>query len=126
MLPFRPQSIDEQRQRYPHALQHLFDCRGERAKRLRPKPSDLYGNIFDFEDGLRLLISREQYDDTGPYLHISASPVEEGKLTLSYKLDDPRFHVYALNRFHEISDDTQPLGFMGLSPGNIPHFGRKL
>lgn len=125
MLPFRPQPVNELRGRYQHALQHLFDCRGERAKRLRPRPGELYGNIFDFEEGLRLIISREQYDDTGPYLHVRALLVE-GTLTHPYELDDPRFHIYALNRFHQISRSDEPLGFMGLSSGKIPHFGRKL
>lgn len=114
-------------QRYPRALQNLFDCRGERAKRLRPRPGALYSCVFDFEDGLRLIISREQYDnEAGPWLHVSASAANGPDLKAQFpQPGDARFIAFVSRRFFDLSNDNGGLRVMGATDVAV-HLGRRL
>lgn len=129
MLPLRPQSLEELRQRYPLALKNLFDCRGERAKRLRPRPGELYSCIFDFEDGLRLIISRELYDhepEPARWLHISASVANSAELLKQFpKPDDTQFIAFVTRRVFDLSGERAGLQLMGTTDLAL-HLGRRL
>ena len=71
MLPFEPETEEELRARYLAAMTRVYDVTG-----FFEMPADRPGlhreHVFDFEDGLRLIISREKRDKD-VYLHWSAS-----------------------------------------------------
>lgn len=71
MLPPDPKSVDEHTARWPLAVADVWDYRGE-----LPPDTDRPGlhpdHLFDFRDGLRLLVSTDRYD-FGDFLHVSAS-----------------------------------------------------
>lgn len=71
MLDWEPQSLEELRARYPAALEYLYVI-----DPLQNKPNAESGlrtaNVFEFKDGMRLVVSREQFQNW-QYLHVSAS-----------------------------------------------------
>ena len=127
MLPFKPQAIEVLRSRYPAALRKVFDC----TKGVpRPRPGELYSQVFDCDDGIRLIISRDRETESDVYLHLSASFVEGyplwGELKGSGVAGQENFIKMVEDRFAEISGDKQPLDFHGFSSGKlVPHWRRK-
>ena len=71
MLPFKPETIEALKVRYPAALERVFDVR-ELTGPVDDRPGLKREHVFDFEDGLRLIVSREMHD-RGLCLHLSAS-----------------------------------------------------
>src|ERR1051326_8143577 len=99
MLPFSPQPLATLQGRYAAALAHVFDCR---AGVPRPRPGELYSNVFDSEDGMRLIISLEQYTPN-LMLHVSASAMRDtslfNQLAGSGEVGQERFIKMAPARF---------------------------
>lgn len=126
-LPFKPESSESLRNRYPAAIRNVFNFSGGHVA--DPRPGELRLCVFDFESGIRLIISRDKEDD-GTFLHISASVQVSG--TLEHKLRSGEYHIGdfcldALRLWQEISgDDVDTLEFYGLSRGKgVPHWRRK-
>lgn len=72
MLNFQPISATEHRERWAAALVKLWDFRGTQTIGVdADRPSLHPEHIFDFHDGLRLLVSRDHYD-FGEHIHIGA------------------------------------------------------
>ena len=70
MLPFRPETLVQLRERIPAALERAYGAR-ERAAPWKDK-----AHVFDFESGLRLIVSRRVIDiGCDPYLYVTASIV---------------------------------------------------
>lgn len=78
-LPFAPEPIASLRARFPGALAAVFDCASIEADPSVPRPGQVRANTFDFEDGLRMIVSRDDLGRSlgGVHLHASAS-LEEG------------------------------------------------
>ena len=127
MLPFRPEPIEKLKARYPAALRKVFDC----TKGVpRPRPGELYSQVFDFGDGIRLIVSRDRESESDIYLHLSASFVEGylvwNLLKGSGEAGQKKFIKMVEEAFREISGDNEPLGFHGFSTGKlVPHWRRK-
>jgi hypothetical protein len=70
-LDWNPESMETLRGRYSSALERVYDTKlieqGE-----SDRPGEHREHVFDFEDGLRLIISRECRDGKR-YLHVSGS-----------------------------------------------------
>lgn len=129
-VPRNPEPLAELRQRYPRALQFQFDMRAIIEQGLI-RPGECAANVFDFDDGLRLIVSRELLLDGRDVLHVSASFAPQGKIADEMRLlsitkskeqllqmwrrDVPR-------RFRELSGDERALEFLGWSDGNVPHW----
>lgn len=125
-LPFEPRPLDELRARYPAAVERVFDYRfGFPAV----WPSQLRAHVFDFEDGLRVMVSRDREEEDGTYLHVSASlepghglfeSVARGAVGLR------QFLTIVEERFALLSGDVGRLDFCGLSGGKgVPHWRRR-
>jgi hypothetical protein len=124
LLPPQPQTTEENRNRFPAAVRRVFFV--EDIERGGERPGQLREHVFDWPDGLRLIISREDFGDMQPVLHMSASANKEyplwrrlakGKVSISDFLD------LAALRFFEISKGTHALVFEGFSiPKGIPHW----
>lgn len=70
-LNFEPEPDIVLRARYPEAIKDKINARDIMVG-IVPTPGKFRKHVFDFTDGLRLIISREAHDE-GTYLHFSAS-----------------------------------------------------
>jgi hypothetical protein len=126
MLPFQSEPLSQLRARYQAALTNIQDCR-ERIP--EPIPSELREHVFDCEDGLRLIISRDRETKAELYLHLSAS-LEVGcelyKSITSGELQRWAFASLAQQRFAAISGDNEGFDLLDWSPRGIPHWRRRL
>jgi hypothetical protein len=124
-LPFEPQPLDKLRARFPAAVGRVFDYRSGFPAAW---PGRLRANVFGFEDGVRMIVSRDMEADGRVSLHVSASaepgfPVY-GQIARG-ETDVSRFRRMILERYAQLSGDTAGLDFCGLSPGKgIPHWRR--
>jgi hypothetical protein len=115
MLPFEPEPITRLASRYGAAVQDVVNANAGQDRRY----------VFDCQDGLRLIISREvQGDDQ--HIHISASMIEGTALYSSAVagiVTPQAFLRQAANRFRLISQDSRELHFVGFSrEKGIPHW----
>lgn len=130
-IPRRPESMASLKARYPLALEYVYDA-FQIAEHNAIRPAEVAANVFDFEDGLRLIISRESYPgDNRVFLHFSASfqtetPIHERCKSVAAEhgsaamLTD--FMIAAADRFAELSGDTRQPTTIFVTRGGIPHW----
>lgn len=126
-LPFKALSLTQLQRQYQRMLKIKF--RFSVPPGPKPRPGELYSCIFDSEDGLRLIISKEKIinDPSGkvwPWtLHVSASA--HGPMKLAH--DSPDFLSLVPVRLMEISGTADQFQFFGFPHGSkCPHWGRNL
>jgi hypothetical protein len=71
LISHTPQTFEEMKARFHLAVDEPVDT-GKVAQNLIPAPSKDPKHIFDYSDGMRLIISTDRVIDTN-FLHISAS-----------------------------------------------------
>lgn len=76
-LPFLPEDLITARKRYPKAVKKLFNI-GRIKFADAQRPGENRDHVFDFETGLRLIISTDwaplnKEGERGPFEHVSAS-----------------------------------------------------
>ena len=123
-IPHTAEPLDALRARYARALEHVYD-QHQIEMHGAIRPGEVAANVFDCEDGLRLIVSREKDGDGRIWLHLSASfprqsrmaeeftrHAREGmrlkKLLRSWKGE-------VLRRFRAISGETREFTFLGWS-----------
>src|SRR5262245_1998633 len=93
-------------------------------------PGEFAANVFDLEDGLRLIVSRERLPDGRLFLHVTASFPTRCRMADSFRrlaLTMPKKRVLELwaadlpRRFRELSGDGRMLELVGWSGRLIPH-----
>ncbi len=107
MLPQEPAPVKALRDRFPAALKGVY------VPGIAPRPGTIPGQVFDLENGIRLIISMDvhpQYQE--PVLHISASSFVSG-LGLEDILD-------AIEQVTDISVGRNDIA--ELTETGIPHF----
>lgn len=126
-LPIVPEADEALRARYAVALQRTFEpCPS-------PRPAELREHVFDFNDGIRFVVSRDLVSDpkfTGVYLHVSASLVPKSEVynhLLKQKHGTPgaavdAFRRMAEARFRLLSDREMPAMFGGVTEGGVLHW----
>jgi hypothetical protein len=72
-VPFAPEPLARLRGRYSAALNPLVDHRDVGRGDWGPPPSGDAPHVFDTEDGMRLIVSRERFLDGREGVHISVS-----------------------------------------------------
>jgi hypothetical protein len=129
MLPHAPEPLEALRARLPDALAPVYDP-ALVARGLQACPGGQRRHVFDAEDGLRLIVSRDRLGGAA-HLHVSAS-VEPGwplARTLMARLHRRPWRRAAFGwfiplverRWRELSDT--PLVFHALSPEQgVPHW----
>lgn len=83
MLPFRSQTMAQNRARVREALAPLFHV--EDAERGGPMPGECPECVFDFTDGMRIVLSRECMPDGKILLHGSASAKPKSQCLSNWK-----------------------------------------
>ena len=76
VVPFAAEPVTSLRARYAASLNHVYDVAYIRDHN-GIRPGEVAANIFDFEDGLRLIVSRDACPDGRQVLHYSASFMAE-------------------------------------------------
>ena len=71
MIPYNPQTIEQCRERFHLAVAGIVEV--EDCERGAPTPGSKPEHVFDFNDGLRLIVSRDRYPDGKIMVHFSAS-----------------------------------------------------
>jgi len=121
-VPWHPEPLDALRRRYPAALVALVspvDVANGRAR----APSKDPACVFDTVDGLRLIVSRERFDDGRILIHISASFQDLGDALKDIDSEDaPAVMDLIVHAWQTISQSTQTPTLVAISPGGVPHF----
>lgn len=117
-LPFKPEPIEKLRERYPAAIKDVFDAREGTPS---PRPGELRANVFDFHEGLRLIISMDRVQDDITLLHLSARP--EKAIAL---YPDHSFRRIAIESFVVISGDHGMWTFIRKTGGGVYHWVREI
>jgi len=119
--PFKPEPIESLRARYPESVKKSYNTKAIEMG-LSKRPGDQPQHIFDCEDGLRLIISR---DDGQIHFSASLEPgtelykrLEAGKLTVT------GFKGRCLERYKDICQaKSLTVHFWGFSEGKgVPHW----
>ena len=133
-IPFEPEPLSSLQARYPDAIAFVYDGDAIR-ERHAIRPGEVRRNIFDCDDGLRLIVSVERTEALGTYLHLSASMQNECALAerlrpvrdrVGPKAAMEHFRHEAEERFAAISGDTAPLEFLRFTDHCVPHWCREM
>lgn len=121
---FCPEPLDALRARFPEALRTVHDPELI-ASGLQRMPGTLRSNVFDFDDGLRLIVSVDKYRRIDR-LHLSASPFT-GKIRYAVekqRMDANHFMRHALNSYGSIACKPAMvmLKFLGFTRPWVPHW----
>ena len=124
-VPFKPQWMKEHHDRYDEAIETIYDIESIEIGLADP-PSGKPKHVFDFPDGLRLIVSKDQFPThKKPVIHFSAS-VEPGyqlyRLIHRGKVGPNKFLRIVLERFRTLSLYKGDIIYTGFSDGGIPHW----
>lgn len=138
-IPVQAEPFHELQARYPRCLEYIYDSE-QIALAGAIRPGEVQANVFDFADGLRLIIGRqrvrkldEMMQETGEYeviLHVSASLAKDSGLYKKIERDARRMPVLKAIRkwldtiplrFEQLSGNKEPLEFLGFD-GCVGHW----
>lgn len=117
-VPWTPQPLAQLSARYLAAIAPFVDHRDARRADFEP-PSGDPRHVFDCEDGLRLIVSRERCLDGREGVHISASFYLEAPPYVRTAEDQI---AWITDRWQTLSRSTRSPELLMISEGNIPHF----
>lgn len=118
-LPFDAEFTSSMVKRYPDAILETYVTDGvEKKEDMKMRLGENREHVFDFYDGIRLIISKEMLKSK-EYIHLSGS--------VDKRIYNGTFDLGLLNKmvehFREISHDQRGLKYLGLSKGaGIPHW----
>ena len=118
-VPYKPMSATEHRNRWDAATVKVWYLPGALADR----PGLHEEHVFDFHDGLRLIISTDNVEPFGTVLHVSASVRPRSPLydrMLKSKIDLDAFHKVVQERVRFIGGVEVHFDFF--SDKDIPHY----
>lgn len=79
MIAWNPLPIEKLKKRVPNALLNLWDAEHIARNPDAPRPGEFPNQVFDFEDGVRLIISREKFRQGAIKIHVSLSIMTGGQ-----------------------------------------------
>lgn len=110
-LPFIAELLVTLRERFPKALEKVWEV----TDPMEDRPGMHRENVFDFDSGLRLLISRDKLVGIKPEIHVSASWESNKPISI-------REAHRQVNEAYHLLGGKEYLKFLGLSGGGIPHW----
>ena len=121
-LEFKPESIESLKSRYLQAIDELVDVESV-SLGLRVDPGTNRRHVFDLEEGIRFIISREDQGQDGVFLHLSASAkYDEGECVHTKFESFSNFMRLCEEKFKEISGDSRSLEKFGITTEGIIHW----
>lgn len=140
-MQFEPESLSSMQQRYKAALEKLWKQHELVVQRFAQvsggpdyaRPGNTRANVFDHDDGWRLIISRELTEQGETVLHVSgsvevrspAADMIERISNISKLRSDHAIQVFVRSRFQEISGDdvlSSKLTLVMMSPMGVVHY----
>lgn len=138
MVPLNPQPLPELRARYQAAVADVYDQADPRMF-TENRPGLNPAHVFDFEDGLRLIVSRERTRRGTVGIHISASllpgtPLHRKGQELTIESGPPWLRSLTIDRWAELTGTLTPSDvaeaqragealFLGFTlPKGVPHW----
>ena len=116
MIKFNPQPLEQLKARFHEAISTLYN-QIEVKEGNQPLPSKRPENVFDFGDGVRLIISREETPEGNQVIHISGSICkEDGRLIL-----DEILIQHIVEHFALVSDIKDPLSLINITTAQVVH-----
>lgn len=119
-LPFEPETIEQAKARLGAALDPVY----HQQDVLDGRPAQDRKHVFDFEDGMRLIVSRDELNGVEASTHVSASFEVEGAWKASGEVRLKRgllpFLVEVGMRWTALGRSGH-LMLIGQSPAGIPH-----
>ena len=117
MLDYEPEPLQSMRKRYGAAVETVYIAGSS------PRPGQQRKNVFDCDDGLRLIISRDAVVGA-PQIHVSTSVYPGSRLEemIEGGMQIEAFLFFCVTRFGAISGDGRPITFVGISEGGVSHF----
>jgi hypothetical protein len=116
--PFTPRPIEEHQARLPVALARLFHA--EDAERGGDRPGLHPECYFDFEEGVRLLVSREDWFGRR-VIHASASVRPDSMVTLIYQGSTIAVRLDAIKRLLA-TIGLEGMTLVGINSDGVPHW----
>jgi|SRR5215467_3399354 len=111
-MEFKSESLEQLKAKFPKALERVWDVEATDGDR----PGLHREHVFDFKDGMRLLISKDQFLEHGdPDVHVSAS----WRNAKFQSVGEMQLQVI---KHWEMLGGTGKFRFIGLSPKGIPHW----
>lgn len=101
-----PEPIDVLRERYAAAIREIIDLESVQLG-LQERAGKQRRHVFDYEDGTRLIICREDLGLVGIGIHISGSVRKHFSTAAAIRHDAGAFIEHLQTRFREISGDTR-------------------
>lgn len=130
-LPHKPEPLEALRARYPAALEVVYGL-DDALDGTTLLPGRNRANVFDHEDGLRLIIIRTRLSAGHLIISVSASFPVGSRLYEDFRVlamtGRHAADIYAAwarsipRRFREISGDPRELRLLGVGGNYIPHF----
>jgi hypothetical protein len=127
-VPYSPESVVVLRDRYRQALDPIIDVESVLLGN-DVRPDQLRRCVFDYFDGMRLVISVEVMAGRGEYLHLAAwlhDPSELHAADASGDFTASLFALTVLERFAAISGDRGLMAHWPTSTPGVIHFARPL
>ena len=126
-LPFVPETPRSMKKRLPDALQAVFRVKSGNPGVLYiaapgTRPGELRTHVFDFSNGVRLIVSIDEYDtpNNGPFRHLHVT----GSYHVRGLLDPQELQALVLDAWGLISKD--PVECFGFTSGGIVHYVAKV
>lgn len=125
MIPFQPKSLEEHERRYANSVATVSDADTLLCSRMS-RPDILIDQVFDCNDGMRLLINRKRLQQGTLVMHVSAM-VERGSELWGHaqrgEISIEQFLRLSEGRFARISGEKRPLPFLGRAGlDGVPHW----
>jgi len=111
MLPFRPQEMGILKGRFGDAFKKVWVY----DEGMEDRPGMHREHVFDFESGVRLLISKTQFPDKNIIAHVSASWYKAEPKSIDEAFQQIKEHFRLLG-------GKNALTFLGISAQGIPHW----
>lgn len=111
MIPFKPEIIENLIERFPKALEKVWEV----TEHMSDRPGLHREHLFDFGSGMRLLISRDSFRNDAPEIHISAS------WEWAPPFDVKAMREQVIKGYHQLGGKGLPI-WVGFSSGGIPHW----
>jgi len=111
MVPFKPESLEQLKARFPKALEKVWEV----TDPMPDRPGLHREHLFDFESGMRLLISKDKLIREEPEVHVSGSWEWNPPISIEQMRR-------VVGEGYRSLGGTGLLHFIGFSEAAIPHW----
>ena len=111
MLPFQKEPLEKLKARFPKAIEKVWIVNDPMIDR----PGLHREHLFDFESGMRLLISKDKLVNEEPELHVSASWEHNPPKSVE------EMHKFVVEGYYSLGGIGR-VNFIGFSSAAIPHW----